>query len=43
VVLGAGDRPFRETQDKIALRLGESRPFGRGMVSMIYAPAMANG
>jgi dihydrofolate reductase len=43
VVLGAGDRLFGETQDKIALRLVESRPFGGGVVSMIYAPAMADG
>jgi dihydrofolate reductase len=28
VVLGAGDRLFGETQDKIALRLIESRPLG---------------
>src|SRR5688500_1681719 len=28
MVLGAGDRLFGETQDKIALRLVESRPFG---------------
>jgi dihydrofolate reductase len=41
VVLGAGDRLFGETQDKIPLRLVESRPFGGGVVSMIYAPAMA--
>jgi dihydrofolate reductase len=39
VVLGAGDRLFGETQDKIPLRLVESRPFGGGVVSMIYAPA----
>jgi dihydrofolate reductase len=43
VVLGAGDRLFGETEDKIALRLVESRPFEGGVVSMIYAPAMANG
>jgi hypothetical protein len=42
-VLGAGDRLFGETQDKIALRLVESRPFGGGVVNMIYAPAMADG
>ena len=41
VVLGAGDRLFGETQDKIPLRLVESRPFGGGVVSMIYAPAVA--
>ena len=40
VVLGAGDRLFGETRDKIPLRLVESRPFGGGVVSMIYAPAM---
>jgi dihydrofolate reductase len=43
LVLGAGDRLFEETQDKIALRLVESRPLGGGVVSMIYAPAMSDG
>jgi dihydrofolate reductase len=43
VVLGAGDRLFGETEDKIPLRLVEARPFGGGVVSMIYAPAMADG
>jgi dihydrofolate reductase len=43
VVLGAGARLFAETQDKIALRLVESRPLGGGVVSMIYAPAMTDG
>jgi dihydrofolate reductase len=43
VVLGTGDRLFGETQDRIALRLVESRPFGGGVVSMIYAPALADG
>jgi dihydrofolate reductase len=43
VVLGAGDRLFGETQHKIPLRLVESRPFGEGVVNMIYAPAPANG
>jgi dihydrofolate reductase len=43
LVLGAGDRLFGETQDKIPLRLVESRPLGGGVVSMIYAPAMADG
>jgi dihydrofolate reductase len=43
VVLGAGDRLFGETQDKIPMRLVESRPFGAGVVNMIYAPAMADG
>jgi dihydrofolate reductase len=42
LVLGAGDRLFGETQDKIPLRLVESRPFGGGVVSMIYAPATAD-
>jgi dihydrofolate reductase len=37
LVLGAGDRLFGETEDKIPLRLVESRPFGGGVVSMIYA------
>jgi len=39
----ARDRLFGETQDKIPLRLVESRPFGEGVVNMIYAPATANG
>ncbi len=43
VVLGAGDRLFGETQDKIPLRLVESLPFGGGVVSMIYAPATEDG
>jgi dihydrofolate reductase len=43
VVLGAGARVFGETQDKIPLRLVESRPFGRGVVNMIYAPTGADG
>jgi dihydrofolate reductase len=43
VVLGAGARLFGETQDKIALRLVESRPSGGGVVKMIYEPAMADG
>jgi dihydrofolate reductase len=43
VLLGAGDRLFGETQDKIPLRLVESRPFEGGVVSMVYAPAMADG
>jgi len=41
VVLGAGDRLFGETQDKIPLRLVESHPFEGGVVNMIYAPAKA--
>jgi dihydrofolate reductase len=43
VVFGAGDRLFGETQDKIPMRLVESRPFEGGVVSMIYAPAIADG
>jgi dihydrofolate reductase len=43
VVLGAGDRLFGETADKIPMRLVESRPLGGGVVSMIYAPATAGG
>jgi dihydrofolate reductase len=43
LVLGAGDRLFGETQDKIPLRLVESRPFGEGVVNMIYAPPTADG
>ena len=38
LVLGAGDRLFGETEDKIELRLVESRPLGGGVVNMIYAP-----
>jgi dihydrofolate reductase len=41
VVLGAGDRLFGETQDKIAMRLVDASPFTGGVVSMIYAPAIA--
>jgi dihydrofolate reductase len=43
LVLGAGDRLFGETEDKIPLRLIEARPFTGGLVGMIYAPAMADG
>jgi dihydrofolate reductase len=43
VVLGAGDRLFGETEDKIPMRLVEAHPFGDGLVSMIYAPATADG
>jgi hypothetical protein len=43
VVLGAGDRLSGETQDKIPLRLIESRPFGTGVVNMIHAPATVDG
>jgi dihydrofolate reductase len=41
IVLGTGDRLFGETQDKIALRVVDSRPFQGGVVSMVYAPAVA--
>jgi dihydrofolate reductase len=43
VVLGAGDRLFGDTADKIPLRLVDSRPFGDGVVNMVYAPATADG
>jgi dihydrofolate reductase len=43
VVLGSGARLFGEMEDKIALRLVESRPLGGGVVSMIYAPPTADG
>jgi dihydrofolate reductase len=43
VLLGAGDRLFGETQDKIPMRLVDSRPFEGGVVSMTYAPAIADG
>jgi dihydrofolate reductase len=43
VVLGAGDRLFGETEDKLPLRLVEARPFGGGVVSLIYGPAPADG
>jgi dihydrofolate reductase len=43
VVLGAGDRLFGQTEDKIPLRLVESRPLEGGLVGMTYAPAGAEG
>ena len=43
LALGTGDRLFGETQDKIPLHRVESRPFGDDVVSMIYAPAVAEG
>jgi dihydrofolate reductase len=43
LVLGAGDRLFGEAEDKIPLRLVESRPLEGGLVGMIYAPAGADG
>jgi dihydrofolate reductase len=39
VVLGAGDRLFGDSPDRLELRLVESRPFAGGVVNMIYAPA----
>ena len=39
VVLGTGDRVFGQLQDKLPLRLVESRPCDGGVVNMIYAPA----
>jgi dihydrofolate reductase len=41
--LGAGDRLFEDMEDKLSLRLVESRPLGGGVVSMIYAPERADG
>jgi dihydrofolate reductase len=43
VVLGTGDRLFGETQDKIPMRLVESRPFEGGLLGMIYAPDSPEG
>ena len=43
VVLGAGGRLFGERQDKIPLRLVESRPLGGGVASTIYPPATEDG
>jgi dihydrofolate reductase len=43
LVLGAGDRLFGETQDKLPLRLVESRALGEGVVLMIQAPANLDG
>ena len=43
LVLGDGDRLFGETDDKLALRLVESRPLGGGVVHMIYSPTRADG
>jgi dihydrofolate reductase len=42
VVLGVGDRLFGESQDKLELRLVDSRPFAGGVVNMIYLPAVAD-
>jgi dihydrofolate reductase len=43
LVLGAGDRLFGETDDKLTLSLVESRPLGGGVVHMIYSPTRADG
>jgi dihydrofolate reductase len=43
LVLAAGDRLFRETQNKIPLRLVESRPFRGGVMNLTYALATADG
>ena len=44
-VLGVDDWPeeVARTQDKIPLRLVESRPLGGGVVNIIYAPPTADG
>jgi len=39
VVLGAGDRLFGETSDKIFMRLVDTRPVGGGIAILIYEPA----
>src|ERR687891_279020 len=36
VVLGAGERLFGDTQDKIPMRLVDSRPFGGGVLNTVY-------
>ena len=43
LALGAGDRLFEDMEDKVPLRLVESRPLAGGVVSMIYAPERADG
>ena len=43
LALGAGDRLFEDMEDKLSLRLVETRPLGGGVVSMIYAPERADG
>jgi dihydrofolate reductase len=43
LVLGTGERLFDEMEDKLPLRLVESRPFGDGVVKMSYAPATTDG
>jgi dihydrofolate reductase len=42
LVLGTGERLFDETEDKLPLRLVESRPFEGGVVKLIYAPTTAD-
>ncbi len=43
LALGTGDRLFDDMEDKLPLRLVESRALGGGVVSMIYAPERADG
>jgi dihydrofolate reductase len=43
VLLGAGDRLFGEMEEKVPMRLVESRPSGEGVLNLIYAPARADG
>src|SRR5215204_4461694 len=43
VLLGAGDRLFGEMEDKVPMRLVQSRPSGDGVLNLIYAPARADG
>ncbi len=38
VVLGAGERLFGETSDKIFMRLVDTRPVGSGIAILIYEP-----
>jgi hypothetical protein len=43
LALGTGDRLFENMEDKLPLRLVESRALEGGVVSMIYAPERADG
>jgi dihydrofolate reductase len=44
VLLGAGDRLFGEMDDKVPMRLVDSRwTSGEGVLNLIYAPARADG
>jgi dihydrofolate reductase len=43
LALGAGDRLFGHTRDKLPLRLVDAHPFEGGVVNLIYAPATADG